>query len=144
MKLYDKGMIPFSTQQENIYRLWKQNLDGVIFATGAQVFTLDMFNSGNNNILIGNYYSVFCAPNYFFDGQLADARVYNRVLSQSEISTIFYSRGGDKIVNGLVLRVPCIGSDGVAVSSTPDVSKYKSTIAESGTPSYLAAPLRSF
>jgi hypothetical protein len=135
---FHNAIITYDGADGNLY------VDGAIFATGARVFTLDMFNSGNNNILIGNYYSVLSAPYYFFDGQLADARVYNRVLSQNEISTIFYSRGGDKIVTGLVLRVPCIGSDGVAVSSTPDISKYKSTISEVGTPAYLAAPLRSF
>lgn len=41
---------------------------------------------------------------YRFNGILDDARIYDRVLTQAEISTIFGSRGCDKILYGLVGR----------------------------------------
>lgn len=41
---------------------------------------------------------------YFTDGSLADARVYNRQLSQNEIITIYTAKGQDAIVNGLLGR----------------------------------------
>lgn len=42
----------------------------------------------------------------FFDGEIADLRVYDRALSEAEIMTIYMSRGKDGIVNGLEGRWP--------------------------------------
>jgi len=40
----------------------------------------------------------------FADGRATDLRVYNRVLSDAEIATIYQSRGHDNIVSGLVAK----------------------------------------
>lgn len=51
-----------------------------------------------------------------FDGRISDARIYNRLLSAIEISTIFASRGRDGIVSGLVLRAP-LGEKGEGIAA---------------------------
>jgi len=40
----------------------------------------------------------------YYYGYLADVRIYNRVLSQSEIQSIYRARSSDNIVNGLAAR----------------------------------------
>lgn len=53
----------------------------------------------------------------FFDGEIADVRVYDRQLSQSEIISMYEARGNDKIVNGLRGRWKL--DDGIIGSAVP-------------------------
>jgi hypothetical protein len=54
------------------------------------------------------------------DGKVADVRIYNRVLSASEIQAIFNSYGADGITFGLEARYKMAeGADGIAVGSAP-------------------------
>lgn len=48
------------------------------------------------------YFGCYAGPASFFDGIIADVRIYNRVLSREEICTIMNGFGGDSIVEGLV------------------------------------------
>lgn len=41
---------------------------------------------------------------YYFDGEMMDVRYYNTTLNTGSVSTIYASRGSDKIVDGLVGR----------------------------------------
>lgn len=59
-----------------------------------------------------------------FNGPIADARVYNRVLTPNEILTIASSKGKDTIMNGLQRRWPLGGGAGVdetVVDPVPDL-----------------------
>lgn len=57
-----------------------------------------------------------------FDGEIADARMYDRILSAGEVQTIYTARGHDAIIRGLVLRYPLFGQLGVTPSTVPDLS----------------------
>jgi len=64
--------------------------------------------------------------NEFLSGYYEDTRIYNRVLSLNEITTIYNTRGADGIVYGLVSQWLC--NDGVigsAVSTLTDISQSK-------------------
>lgn len=53
----------------------------------------------------------------FFDGEVADVRVYDRQLSQAEIISMYEAKGNDKIVDGLQGRWKL--DDGIIGSSVP-------------------------
>ena len=82
------------------------------FSTNAlQIFlngVLDASNSladddpGSGTLLLGH--RMGAAFSEHFDGDLEDIRIYNRVLSASEVQTIFTARGVDGIVHGLLHR----------------------------------------
>lgn len=71
----------------------------------------------------------------FYDGIMDDARVYNRALSAQEIQNIYYSRGKDSNVLGLVhrwtFREDSSGDAATGAGSTKD----KGTGVLNGTPS---------
>lgn len=117
-------------------------IDGNLAASDNYVFIPDIYESGDNNILIGVCFTLLNPMNYFWDGGIFDTRIYKRILTLPEIKTIYHSKGCDNIVNDLVLRVPSLGNNGSAVTSEIDISKTKSTISIVGTPSYIAAPQR--
>lgn len=77
-----------------------------------------------------------------FNGDLHDIRIYNRVLSASEILTIYNSRGKDSIVYGLVDRWTCDeGVNGSTLSGSGTVKdRGASQIdfdADTGAPTYI-------
>jgi hypothetical protein len=77
--------------------------DGVLDATG----TLDTGDVGAGNAFdgIGRVFNVVTpADSVYLEGDLADVRIYSRILSDSEAETIFASDGHDGIVDGLVSR----------------------------------------
>ena len=49
-----------------------------------------------------------------FDGIIYDIRIYNRILSAAEVSTIYNMRGKDNIINGLVFRPMLKGAAGLS------------------------------
>lgn len=55
-------------------------------------------------ILGGNNNGIPLAPGEFWIGYLEDLRIYNRVLGEGEINTIFVGGGRDGIVQGLLAR----------------------------------------
>ena len=64
------------------------------------------------------------------NGVMDDVRIYNRVLSDNEIETIYNCCGSDKITDGLVFRDVYMGVDGSPlgdVYSTPAVLNPKNT-----------------
>lgn len=76
-------------------------------ASGVQVFedlraltlTTDQDNLNNGSITTSQIFRL--GGN---NGIFADMRVYNRVISQSEMETMFYARGADNITSGLLAR----------------------------------------
>ena len=57
------------------------------------------------------------------DGYIEDVRVYNRILSAGEISTIFACKGHDEIIIGLIGRWPLReGAPGVMVTAVEDLT----------------------
>lgn len=75
-----------------------------------------------------------------FDGRIADARIYNRLLTAAEIETINASRGRDEIFSGLVLRAQ-LGDKGEGVAAAAGDPKDLTGVNAStqvGTPPYAA------
>lgn len=70
-------------------------------ATAATGTAFSATNCANGAIAAGDDGSSF-----FFNGQLEDARVYNRFLGPNEILTIYSSLGRDSAINGLIARYP--------------------------------------
>ena len=69
---------------------------------------------------------------YKFDGLIQDLRYYNRILSQTEISTLYNSRCQRVVMNGLVFWAPMDGAkglsafDGVALGADNTILDYVS------------------
>lgn len=82
-------------------------------------------------------------PDFRFNGDLSDVRVYNRSLAAEEVATMFIAKGRDGIVRGLVGRWTLQErADGLAVPATAgfvkDVSEFQSSGAGVSTPVYSA------
>lgn len=100
------------------------------------------YTDAAQDLIIGN----FSGDTRTFDGWIADARLYDRILSASEIQTIFYARGHDAIVDNLAGR--WILNEGAPGTNSSGAGVIKDLSAESnnGTPagasiSYIADPL---
>lgn len=65
------------------------------------------------NLVIGNDGEIL-KP---IDGLIYDLRIYNRILSASEVATIYGMRGKDNIINGLVFRPMLKGAAGLSTFS---------------------------
>lgn len=57
-----------------------------------------------------------------FDGPMADMRIYDRILSASEIQNVYTANGHDGIVDGLILRYAFFGQTGVNPTVAFDLS----------------------
>lgn len=70
----------------------------------------------------------------FWEGEIADVRVYNRELTAIEIMDIYVCRGKDKNMKSLVMRCPLSDATGTA-TSVMDIgpNKYSSTMLSSPT-----------
>jgi len=60
--------------------------------------------------------------NEFLSGYMEDIRIYNRVLSLTEITSIYKTRGVDGIIYGLVSWWDCCGVSGASVTTVIDKS----------------------
>ena len=54
------------------------------------------------------------SPYYSLDGQLQDVRIYNRILSASEVSELYNSRCQRVVMDGLVFWAPMDGAAGLS------------------------------
>jgi hypothetical protein len=97
-------------------------MDGVSEATGT-LETGDV-SAGNAFDGVGRLFNVTIpGDSVYLEGDLADVRVYDRILSDSEAETIFASEGHDGIVDGLVHRWTMDDdNDGTFVSAIEDRS----------------------
>ena len=96
------------------------------------------------DLIIGRYYSEL--DDYYFNGLIFDARIYNRALSPSEVKTLYESRGSDNIVNGLVGRwLMNEGTDGAVAAganSVIDISGDGNHGTPVNSPIYRASPMK--
>lgn len=88
---------------------WTGTGTPVLYINGASVTvttittpTGSLVADAANDLILGNRID----GARVFDGRIADARIYNRVLSAAEMSTIYASKGRDHIVGSLVRRFP--------------------------------------
>jgi hypothetical protein len=98
---------------------------------------------GAATLTIGNRTGV--ASGEGLRGTLDDFRIYNRILSDEEIATIYAARGHDAIVDGLVSRVFFNeGPSGGAPSGTgvvKDISGTKNNFTPTGSPLFSSSQL---
>ena len=95
---------------------------------------------GAYNMFLGN------SPNNInartFDGRIWDARVYNRGLSQAEITTAYNARGNDNITSGLISRwLMNEESTGETAGTALDIGGSGNDGASSGTLTYHEKPI---
>lgn len=116
---YDKDA---EGNQVNIY------INGVLDMQGTSSITM---STDNNEARIGCYSNSggSCAFSWGFDGQIMDARIYNRALSLGEIKSCMHKM--NDVVNGMVLHIPLFeegstykdlsgnGNDGTDNGTTP-------------------------
>lgn len=70
-----------------------------------------------------------------WDGIVEDVRIYSRILSLDEITTLYNSRGIDSILNGIVFRYPFSEeSDGSSFSIAHDIGPNKRDAVASNNP----------
>ena len=123
---------PSSINQWNHYSLVYDGTDSLAYVNGVllKTFTTALTTGTDLPFTLGNFR--FLESALEFDGQIADARIYDRDLSASELLTIYNSLGKDGIVNGLEGRWPL--NDGVIGSSPQywiDSTQASSTITSS-------------
>lgn len=114
--------IQFSTPTTSVNTWWHYAMtyDGTtarVYANGVEEGTEVITLTTSDDF--GMYASLWeQATNLdFFDGDIADLRVYDRTLTEAEIMTIYMSRGKDGIVHGLQGRWPM--NDGAIGSVVP-------------------------
>ena len=82
----------------------------------------------------------------FFNGKMNDVRIYNRVLSDDELQTIFAARGVDGIVNGLVgrwlLNEKSPGTTVSGAGSVKDIGPFGNNGTPVSAPVYIEGELR--
>jgi hypothetical protein len=101
---------------------------GNLTASGASTIACDVLIGARR--ATGN-----TGAGFVMRGSLADARIYNRVLSLPEIQTLYYSRGRDNLVTGLIGRwLMNESAPGVTCTGTATV-KDSSSQRNDGTPS---------
>ena len=79
-------------------------VDGVVTYSNVTLAGLSLGPTSNTPSLAAAIGGPTNGAGSLFDGLLSDARAYNRALSQAEMQSIFYAKGNDCIVNGLVHR----------------------------------------
>jgi hypothetical protein len=105
----------------------KLYLDGqIITTTNVGSWTANTSNTNSNKASLGAEED---GGSSYFDGTIDDARVYTRALSAQEIENMFYSRGSDTIVYGLLHRWKMNESyPGATASGTSTVKDTAGTI----------------
>lgn len=114
-----------------IYDASSADNDPVFYVNGvAQAITTDANGSGtmgddsDGNLFIGG---VDVSGTVTTDGKIQDARVYNRILSESEILELHNSRCQRSVMDGLIFWLPLDGAaglskfDGVTLGTTNTV-----------------------
>jgi len=77
-----------------------------------------------------------------WNGRVADARIYNRLLSEAEALSIYSCRGMDMILSGLLFRYPLNDiPPGVVATSVKDVGTNVRTATSSGSPTGFDFPV---
>lgn len=103
------GTYDFITDGTSVMKIY---VDGVLEATKTDA--VGPPNANSIALHIARYLDLNT-----LDGKLEDMRIYERVLSAAEISTIFAARGSDSIVAGLLLRMPLL-QDAPGVNASGD------------------------
>jgi hypothetical protein len=79
----------------------------------------------------------------YSDGEFFDMRIYHRVVALVEMEIIRDHKGNDRIVDGLVMRLPMVDkASGVGVDVPIDVGPNALVCGPQGTPTHIAAPFR--
>ena len=93
----------------------------------------------SNNVVIGRR----ADGGSSFDGLIGDVRIYNRVLSATEIATIHAAQGNDGIVYGLLGRwLLNEAAEGTASGSVMDLSEYQHNGTINNSPTWAESKLR--
>lgn len=110
--------------------------------TSDGVETTLMGNGTAEDFFLGSTSS----PSLYFDGKIADFRVYNRIMTTTEIAIIAGSLGKDNIVNGLIAHwLMNEGPDGGTASgadSLVDISGQENHGTPNNSPLYRAGRLK--
>lgn len=109
----DSTSVPLDDQWNHIAVVASfANATGRFYINGAlsnqstyAVMTLG--NTSNTNVRNAAIGAQENGASDFYNGEIEDIRLYERVLSDGEMSTIFANHGSDGIVSGLVLRFLC-------------------------------------
>lgn len=95
-------------------------VDGIQVATGTR--NLSFASDTTGLVISGNANGANNTNiNEFFGGVLEDIRIYNRVLSTNELSTIITCAGDDLILDNLLIRYVCNDPNMAANASVRDI-----------------------
>jgi len=86
-------------------------LDGVLVAVVQQIAPGAPIESENGSQLVaGNIFASNEVWNSAFEGTLKDLRIYNRILSSTEVTTLYNSGAQDDalVTDGLIFQGPCV------------------------------------
>ena len=113
----------------NIIEHWVDGVKNTTFTKDFNDGWVAPFSDFSGNVPIGAYREGASTYNYWWNGQLIDVRLYTRALSDSEIGTLYLSRGQDAIKRGLLLWLPL-------VNSAKDYSANNISVTPVGSPTY--------
>jgi hypothetical protein len=114
-------------------------IDGALNAQGAQAGgNFGAASTSNTDSLDAAIASREDGTTQFYDGDIADCRLYDRMLGPGEVSTIFAGRGFDFIMDGLVDRYYLFGPEGQAISVVPNLGSSNVPGNSSNNPTFVA------
>jgi hypothetical protein len=96
-------------------------------------------NTNNTTLTIGSLIGVA----RYFNGWIHDVRIYNRQLNLEEGRTLFYNRGLDGLINGLVSRWTMDGgypTQVISGATVLDIGPYQNHASPSGSPEWADSP----
>ena len=115
-------------------------VNGVLEGTA----TVSAASPAAGTMTIGN--STGEADSLGVNADMGDVRIYNRVLTDGEIRSIYHARGSDGMNGGLVLRLPlkeaAPSAVPVGVGFVKDVSPNKNNYSPTGSPVYSRSVFR--
>lgn len=101
----------------SLAQIWR---DGAILAEGAFSPALNGPSTSDTDSLSG---AIGAGPDGAFrsNGLIADLRLYDRLLGENEVATLFACRGHDGISQGMLDRYWLQGPSGVVITATPNI-----------------------
>ena len=116
--------------------------EAITFQNGNATSSNGFLTTANfDSIAIGRRF--FSGSSLFFDGNVADVRIYTKFITDAEAKIIFESKGTDGITDTMKARyILNEGTSGATITNPIDYSGNSRDGSASNSPTYLEAPFR--
>lgn len=143
--IYESSSYVQTTDWQHIVCTWEPGTIKMYLDTSLDTPSATNYRSPSSISNLSNFY-IGTGAKANWNGVIDDVRIYDRVLSSSEVSTIYASRGSDCIHYGLIGHWPMLefppGTVSSESGSLKDVSISKMDGDPTGSPTYYEGILR--